>query len=182
VVFAASVAVISNPIPAAATAHAFKFGQVTSSTGQVWMDRNLGASQVAIAKSASPFKTSTSNWQLQYRVKSTCCWIISRIPNIFFWLPVAGTRLKWTGRLGNMGNVAYYWTRSVPDSQLYRYARYLYFGKHSTHPAFYNVERSEGKKGKHYYHQSWQGMHYAKHHHHLYLEASNHKNFVNQLW
>jgi hypothetical protein len=31
--------------------------------------------------------------------------------------PVAGTRLKWTGRLGNMGNVAYYWTRSVPDSQ-----------------------------------------------------------------
>jgi hypothetical protein len=38
-------------------------------------------------------------------------------------LPVAGTRLKWTGRLGNMGNVAYYWTRSVPDSQLYRYAR-----------------------------------------------------------
>jgi hypothetical protein len=43
------------------------------------------------------------------------------------------------------GDVAYYWTRSVPDSQLYRYARYLYFGKHSTHPAFYNVERSEGK-------------------------------------
>jgi hypothetical protein len=60
-------------------------------------------------------------------------------------LPVAGTRLRWTGGLGNMGDVAYYWTRSVPDSQLYRYARYLYFGKHSTHPAFYNVERSEGK-------------------------------------
>jgi hypothetical protein len=60
-------------------------------------------------------------------------------------LPVAGTRLRWTGGLGNIGNVAYYWTRSIPDSQLYRYARYLYFGKHSTHPAFYNVERSEGK-------------------------------------
>jgi hypothetical protein len=29
----------STPMPAAATAHAFKFGQVTSSTGQVWMDR-----------------------------------------------------------------------------------------------------------------------------------------------
>jgi hypothetical protein len=38
-------------------------------------------------------------------------------------LPVAGTRLRWTGRLGNIGDVAYYWTRSVPDSQLYRYAQ-----------------------------------------------------------
>jgi hypothetical protein len=38
---------LSNTIPAAATAHAFEFGKVTSSTGQVWMDRNLGAIQVA---------------------------------------------------------------------------------------------------------------------------------------
>jgi hypothetical protein len=29
-------------------------------------------------------------------------------------LPVAGTRLRWTGGLGNIGNVAYYWTRSIP--------------------------------------------------------------------
>jgi hypothetical protein len=37
-----------------------------------------------IAKSASPPKTTTSNWQLQYRVKGTCCSITSRIPNIYF--------------------------------------------------------------------------------------------------
>ncbi len=37
----------SNAIPTTATAHTFEFSQVTSSTGQVWMDRNLGASQVA---------------------------------------------------------------------------------------------------------------------------------------
>jgi hypothetical protein len=111
---------LSNPIPVAATAHAFKFSQVTSSTGQVWMDRNLGASQVAtsstdpasygdlyqwgrpadghqkrksattatlaIAKSASLHNATTSNWQLQYRVKSTYCSTISRIPNIYFCL------------------------------------------------------------------------------------------------
>ncbi|VVH58895.1 hypothetical protein BSPCLSOX_1674 [uncultured Gammaproteobacteria bacterium] len=213
----------SNPIPAAATAHAFKFGQVTSSTGQVWMDRNLGASQVAtsstdpasygdlyqwgrpadghqirtsaitatLATNTTPghadFITTTDSqsfydWMLPnidddgalrsaFLAKtdgSGVCptgfnvptevqlkaekdiWDTTNNPaasafNSVLKLPVAGTRLRWTGRLGNIGDVAYYWTRSVPDSQLYRYARYLYFGKHSTHPAFYNVERSEGK-------------------------------------
>jgi hypothetical protein len=37
----------SNAIPTTATAHAFEFSQVTSSAGEVWMDRNLGVSQVA---------------------------------------------------------------------------------------------------------------------------------------
>jgi hypothetical protein len=37
---------LGNAIPTT-TAHAFEFSQVTSLTVQVWVDRNLGASQVA---------------------------------------------------------------------------------------------------------------------------------------
>ena len=37
----------SNAIPTTATAHAFEFSQVTSSAGEAWIDKNLGASQVA---------------------------------------------------------------------------------------------------------------------------------------
>ncbi|CAC9435438.1 hypothetical protein [uncultured Gammaproteobacteria bacterium] len=215
---------LSNTIPAAATAHAFEFGKVTSSTGQVWMDRNLGATQVAtsstdpasygdlyqwgrpadghqirasattttLAVNTTPghanFITITGpqdsyDWTLSNIVDDsgalrsaflaktdgsgvcptgfnvpteaqlkaeTDIWDTTNNPaasafNSVLKLPVAGTRLRWTGGLGNMGDVAYYWTRSVPDGQWYRYARYLYFGRHSTHSAFHNVERSEGK-------------------------------------
>jgi hypothetical protein len=38
---------ISSCIPTTATAHAFEFSQVTSSAGEAWIDKNLGASQVA---------------------------------------------------------------------------------------------------------------------------------------
>jgi hypothetical protein len=47
-------------------------------------------------------------------------------------LPVAGARIRQTGKLGNVGLVAYLWTRSVmPTSWWYRYARYLGFGSYN---------------------------------------------------
>jgi hypothetical protein len=55
-------------------------------------------------------------------------------------LPVAGARIRRTGRLGNVGYVGYYWTRSVVPTN--RYARYLSFGDYSVHAEFANVERS----------------------------------------
>jgi hypothetical protein len=64
----------SNAIPTTATAHTFEFSQVTSSTGQVWMDRNLGASQVATS-STDPASYGDSYFS-----------IISPIPNICFCL------------------------------------------------------------------------------------------------
>jgi hypothetical protein len=64
VVFTASVVMVavhllnvkppSNAIPTTATAHAFEFSQVTSSAGEAWIDKNLGASQVATSSSTSP--------------------------------------------------------------------------------------------------------------------------------
>jgi hypothetical protein len=51
--------------------------------------------------------------------------------------------IRRTGRLGNVGYVGYYWTRSVvPTNRWYRYARYLGFGDYSVHAEFANVERS----------------------------------------
>ena len=214
----------SNPIPAAATAHAFKFGQVTSSTGQVWMDRNLGASQVAtsstdpasygdlyqwgrpadghqirtsaitatLATNTTPghadFITTTDSqsfydWMLPnidddgalrsaFLAKtdgSGVCPTGFNVPTeaqlkaeIDIWgttnyadisafnsvlkLPVAGARIRRTGRLGNVGYVGYYWTRSVvPTNRWYRYARYLGFGDYSVHAEFANVERSASR-------------------------------------
>jgi alpha-tubulin suppressor-like RCC1 family protein len=215
----------SNTTPVAATAHAFEFGKVTSSTGQIWMDRNLGASRVAtsstdpasygdlyqwgrpadghqirtsaitatLAANTTPghanFITITGprgpyDWTIPHTGDvdgalrsaffaktdgSGICPTGFNVPTeaqlkaeVDIWdttnnaavgafnsvlkLPVAGSRLRWTGGLGNVGDVAYYWTRSVmPDSPWHQYARYLYFGKgQNTHPAFYNIERSDG--------------------------------------
>jgi hypothetical protein len=48
-------------------------------------------------------------------------------------LPVAGAHIRRTGRLGNVGYVGYYWTRSVvPTNRWYRYARYLGFGDYAS--------------------------------------------------
>jgi hypothetical protein len=48
----------SNAIPTTATAHAFEFSQVTSSAGEAWIDKNLGASQVARQTQANPMSSS----------------------------------------------------------------------------------------------------------------------------
>ncbi|VVH66506.1 hypothetical protein BSPLISOX_2636 [uncultured Gammaproteobacteria bacterium] len=213
---------LSNPIPVAATAHAFKFSQVTSSTGQVWMDRNLGASQVATSSTDPASYGDLYQWGRpadghQKRKSATTATLAVNtapghadfititgprgpydwtIPNtgdvdgalrsaflaktdgsgvcptgfnvpteaqlkaeIDIWgttnyadisafnsvlkLPVAGARIRRTGRLGNVGYVGYYWTRSVvPTNRWYRYARYLGFGDYSVYAEFANVERS----------------------------------------
>jgi hypothetical protein len=53
---------------------------------------------------------------------------------------VAGARIRRTGRLGNVGYVGYYWTRSVvPTNRWYRYARYLGFGDYNVHAEFANA-------------------------------------------
>ncbi|VVH66508.1 hypothetical protein BSPLISOX_2638 [uncultured Gammaproteobacteria bacterium] len=206
----------SNAIPT--TAHAFEFSQVTSLTAQVWVDRNLGASQVAtsstdpasygdsyqwdrladghqirtsattttLAVNTTPGLTTTGirgpyDWTLPNIVDddgalrsaflaktdgSGVCPTGFNVPTeaqlkaeIDIWgttnyadisafnsvlkLPVAGAHIRRTGRLGNVGYVGYYWTRSVvPTNRWYRYARYLGFGDYSVHAEFANVERS----------------------------------------
>ena len=214
----------SNTTPVAATAHAFEFGKVTSSTGQIWMDRNLGASRVAtsstdpasygdlyqwgrpadghqirtsaitatLAANTTPghanFITITGSeapydWTIPHTGDvdgalrsaffaktdgSGICPTGFNVPTeaqlkaeVDIWdttnnaavgafnsvlkLPVAGARIRQTGKLGNVGLVAYLWTRSVmPTSWWYRYARYLGFSSYNTYPEFFNVERSAG--------------------------------------
>ncbi|CAC9519168.1 hypothetical protein [uncultured Gammaproteobacteria bacterium] len=214
----------SNTTPVAATAHAFEFGKVTSSTGQVWMDRNLGASRVAtsstdpasygdlyqwgrpadghqirtsaitatLAANTTPghanFITITGprgpyDWTIPHTGDvdgalrsaffaktdgSGICPTGFNVPTeaqlkaeVDIWdttnnaavgafnsvlkLPVAGARIRQAGKLGNVGLVAYLWTRSVmPTSWWYRYARYLGFSSYNTYPEFFNVERSAG--------------------------------------
>ena len=205
---------LGNAIPTT-TAHAFEFSQVTSLTAQVWVDRNLGASQVAtsstdpasygdsyqwgrladgyqirtfattttLAVNTTPGLTATGirgpyDWTLPNIVDddgalrsaflaktdgSGVCPTGFNVPTeaqlkaeIDIWgttnyadisafnsvlkLPVAGARIRRTGRLGNVGYVGYYWTRSVVPTN--RYARYLSFGDYSVHAEFANVERS----------------------------------------
>ena len=120
-------------------------------TGEIWMDRNLGASQVATSSTdaasygdlyqwGSP--QNTNLWQgvngvnnpcpSGYRLSTETEWTAERTS----WgsnnaagafasvlkLPVAGMRAYWNGSLGNVGSYGYYWSSTVVGT----YSRVLY--------------------------------------------------------
>ena len=102
---------LSNPIPVAATAHAFKFSQVTSSTGQVWMDRNLGASQVATSSTDPASYGDLYQWgrpadgHQKRKSATTATLAVNTAPGHADFITITGPRGPYDWTIPNTGDV-----------------------------------------------------------------------------